>query len=30
MINPDEWNLGACAPIYEKFKIMLFKSFKKM
>jgi hypothetical protein len=25
-----EWNLGARAPIYEKFKKMLFKSFKKM
>jgi hypothetical protein len=28
--DPDEWNLGARAPVYEKFKKMLFKSFKKM
>jgi hypothetical protein len=27
--DPDEWNMGARAAIYEKFKKMLFKSFKK-
>jgi hypothetical protein len=28
--DPEEWNLGARAPIYKKFKKILFKSFKKM